>query len=230
MPPRRKVLLRPRCNSSQRCQYRKRRVLRFAPFLYLAPQLAEPSNHDLGTVAFDLEIVERTEHAFVVDYVPLGMDATIYWGSLDFKFRNNTNYPIRIKASVSGGQVHIQLIGTDEKDYYVKMAYETVSGPDYGSTKYKVYPEGNSQGYSDGQTIQTAYNGRTVKSYRTKYSKATDAQISSSYEATSTYSKRDKIICVIGDPNAPTDSNGKPIETTTEATQPPTVAPTRSSN
>ncbi len=175
----------------------------------------------------DLEIVERTEHAFVVDYVPLGMDATIYWGSLDFKFRNNTNYPIRIKASVSGGQVHVSLIGTDEKDYYVKMTYETVSGPNYGATKYKVYPKGNSEGYSDGQTIQTAYNGRTVKSYRVKYSKATDTQISSAYEATSTYSKRDKIICVIGDPNAPTDSDGKPIETTTEATRPATTTPTQ---
>ena len=174
----------------------------------------------------DLEIVERSEHGFVVDYVPLGMDATIYWGSLDFKFKNNTNYPIRIKAETSGGQVHVRLIGTDEKDYYVKMSYETVSGPHYGATKYKVYPEGNPQGYRDGQTIQTSYAGRTVKTYRCKYSKDTNKQISSTFEATSTYSKRDKIICVIGDPNAPKDENGKPIPTTAPPTEAPTPAPT----
>lgn len=179
------------------------------------------------TLYADLEIVQRTAHRYTVDYVPLGMDATIYWGSLDFKFRNNTDYPIRIDASVSGGQVHVKLVGTNTKDYYIKMTYETISGPDYGETKYKVYAPGNSQGYTDGQVIQTAYAGRTVKTYRCKYDKATDTLISSSLEATSTYQKRDKIICIIGDPTAPTDSSGKPIETTTEATtQPATEAPT----
>ena len=65
----------------------------------------------------DLEIVERTAHGFTVSYMPLGMDATVSWGTLDFKFKNNTEYPIRIEAWVSGGQVHVKLIGTDTKDY-----------------------------------------------------------------------------------------------------------------
>lgn len=40
------------------------------------------------------------------------MDATIYWGSLDYKFVNSTDHPMRIDASVSGGYVHIKLVGT----------------------------------------------------------------------------------------------------------------------
>lgn len=174
----------------------------------------------------DLEIVERAEHRYLVDYVPPGMDATIYWGSYDFKFRNNTDYPIRIESSVSGGQVHVKLIGTDDPSYYIVMKYETVSGPHYGATKYEVHEPNNPDGYYDGQVIQTAYAGRTVKTYRCKYDSATDQQISSSLEATSTFQKRDKIICIIGDPNAPTDESGKPIETTTEPTTVPTTAPT----
>lgn len=175
----------------------------------------------------DLEIVDRTEHMYWVDYVPPGMDATIYWGYLDFKFKNNTNYPIRVDASVSGGQVHIDLIGTDEKDYYIKMTYETIDGPHYGETKYEVYAPENDEGYYDGEVLQSAYTGYTIRTYRCKYSKATDELISSQWEATSEFAKRDALVVIIGDPTAPTDEDGRPIETTTEPTEPPTEAPTQ---
>ena len=150
----------------------------------------------------DLEIVERTAHGFTVSYVPYGMDATVSWGSLDFKFRNNTDHPIRIEASVSGGQVHVKLMGTDDKDYYVKMIYETVEGPVEGKVVYEDYAPGNKEGYKNGDVIQTAYTGRTVKTYRVKYDKATDEKLSTTYEATSRYKSRDKIIARIVDPTA----------------------------
>ena len=159
----------------------------------------------------DLEIVDRTAHGFTVSYMPLGMDATVSWGTLDFKFKNNTEYPIRIEAWVSGGQVHVKLIGTDTKDYYVKMTYETVDGPHEGKEVYEDYKWDNKEGYVDGQVIQTAYTGRTVKTYRVKYSKATDEKISSAYEATSRYKSRDKIIAR--------------VEPKPEPTVPPTTAP-----
>ena len=142
----------------------------------------------------DLEIVERTAHGYTVSYMPYGMDATVSWGSLDYKFKNNTDYPIRIEAWVSGGQVHVKLIGTDTKDYYVKMTYETVDGPHEGKVVYEDYKWDNKEGYVDGQVIQTAYTGRTVKTYRQKFDKSTDKLISSDYEATSRYKSRDKII------------------------------------
>lgn len=95
----------------------------------------------------DMEIVERECHYFQVTYVPLGMDATVYWGSLDFKFRNNTGYPIRIDASVSGGYVHIAFYGTDTKDYTVRMTYETTSYTEDGlgamTYKHKLDSDGN---------------------------------------------------------------------------------------
>ena len=142
----------------------------------------------------DLEIVERTAHGYAVSYMPYGMDATVSWGALDYKFKNNTDYPIRIEAWVSGGQVHVKLIGTDTKDYYVKMTYETVDGPNEGKVVYQDYKWDNKEGYTDGEVIQTAYTGRTVKSYRQKFDKATDKLISSTYESTSRYKSRDKII------------------------------------
>ena len=64
----------------------------------------------------DLKVTERAPHMFTVTYVQLGMDATIYWGSLDYKFVNSTDHPLRIDASVSGGYVHIKLMGTTPAD------------------------------------------------------------------------------------------------------------------
>ena len=166
----------------------------------------------------DLEIVERTAHGFMVSYMPYGMDATVSWGSLDFKFKNNTDYPIRIQASVSGGQVHVKLIGTDTKDYYVKMTYETIEGPTEGKVVYEDYKYDNKEGYKDGDVIQTAYTGRTVKSYRQKFDKATDKLISSTYEATSRYKSRDKIIArVEAPPPPPTEPPTEPPTTETTA-------------
>ena len=75
------------------------------------------------TLIADLEIVERVNHYYISDYVPYGMDATVSWGGPDFKFRNNTDYPIRIEATASGGTTTVKIIGTDTKDYYIKMEY-----------------------------------------------------------------------------------------------------------
>lgn len=45
----------------------------------------------------NFEIVERHQHSQRVHYGKLGRDATVYWGSQDFKFRNSSEYPIKIK-------------------------------------------------------------------------------------------------------------------------------------
>ena len=144
----------------------------------------------------DLEILVRKNHGFASTYVPLGMDATISWGSLDLRFRNNTDYPIRIEASATGGDTTITLMGTDVKDYYVKMEYEVLNTYDYDVT-YQTMAANNAEGYKDGDYIEEPYTGYDVKTYRCKYSKETDELISRDLEATSNYRKRDGIICKI---------------------------------
>ncbi len=61
----------------------------------------------------DLEIVTRTNHMFTVSYVPNGQDATVADGGPDFKFKNNTNYPIKISARAGGGTITVSIIGTN---------------------------------------------------------------------------------------------------------------------
>lgn len=47
----------------------------------------------------NLEIVERHAHSRRVEYVPVDRDATIYYDTLDFKFKNTSEYPIKITAT-----------------------------------------------------------------------------------------------------------------------------------
>ena len=51
----------------------------------------------------NLEITERYAHRYVPAYIDWGMDATVSWGGPDYKFTNNTDYPIKIVATYSGG-------------------------------------------------------------------------------------------------------------------------------
>ena len=178
------------------------------------------------TLLADLEIVTRTNHSYVSNYIPYGMDATVSWGGPEFRFSNNTNYPIRLEASVADGYVHVSIIGTDEKDYYVEMEYDLVgmdSPEEVVQTMTK--SEAAAAGYKDGQVIQTAYTGYSVNTYKVKYSKETKEEISREKEAYSKYKSRDKItVSIVPDPTVAT-------EPATEATQAPTetTAPAESS-
>lgn len=109
----------------------------------------------------DLDVIFRACHGATVSYVPLGLDATVNWGTTDFQFGNNFHFPIMIRAEVSDGYVKMQIWGTDEKDYYIKM--ETRTGED-----------------------EVAFYSR---SFKCKYDKKTDELISRDLEAYSTYYK-----------------------------------------
>lgn len=87
-----------------------------------------------------MEIVERLNHQFTVSYAELGMDATVAWGSVDFRFRNNTDYPIRVDCIMKDKAVEIVFIGTNqhpgrtitvetkvEQQYPFNVVEETVS-------------------------------------------------------------------------------------------------------
>ncbi len=144
----------------------------------------------------DLEILLRDNHGFATTYMPLGMDATVSWGSLDFRFRNNTDYPIRIEATASGGSITVSIVGTDTKDYYVKMEYDVLATYNYDTT-YRTVSADNLEGYRDGDYIVEPYTGYDIKTYRCKYKKDTDELISKDFEASSAYRKRDAVICQI---------------------------------
>jgi len=72
----------------------------------------------IGTTLFnsvslaDLEILSRRNHSFYFNIYPLGRDATVYPGQVDFKFRNNTGHPILIKAVATNKKLSFRIYGT----------------------------------------------------------------------------------------------------------------------
>ena len=71
-----------------------------------------------------LDDVEHHPHAFYIDRYPVGREATIYYGSLDLRFRNPYKTGVVIRAWVDksapgrSGKMHVEMYGT--KVYDVK--------------------------------------------------------------------------------------------------------------
>ena len=59
----------------------------------------------------NLDIIERHPHGMPVPYVPYGQDATVSYGSKDFRFINNTPYPVLIWAKGIGNELYIAFYG-----------------------------------------------------------------------------------------------------------------------
>lgn len=64
----------------------------------------------------NLEITERHAHSRRVNYVPADKDATIYYGSLDLKFINNTDSDIKITAENDNYSVTIKMFKKEQSN------------------------------------------------------------------------------------------------------------------
>lgn len=97
----------------------------------------------------NLEIVQRTNHQFVPSYAPASRDATVVYGAIDFQFKNNRNYPIKLVCSVANGIANFQIFGMrQEEDCEVQIsAYET------GRTRTAIYSEAYKIVKKDGKVI-----------------------------------------------------------------------------
>lgn len=94
-----------------------------------------------AVVYANLEIVERSNHQFVPSYVGASRDATVVYGAIDFKFKNNRNYPIKIMCSVSNGIANFQIYGLKtDNEYEVEISTKITSSTanSLNSQAYKI--------------------------------------------------------------------------------------------
>ena len=71
-----------------------------------------------SVVYANLEIISRYNHSLPVVYTPVSRDATVYYGGVDFKFKNTRNHPIKIVATANGTAVTIEIYGVKEENEY----------------------------------------------------------------------------------------------------------------
>ncbi len=145
----------------------------------------------LATLLANLEIVERYAHRYAPSYITLGMDATVSWGGPEFRFKNNTGYPIRIDVSYENSEITVSIYGTKTDDITVKMTRDIISSTGYQTE----YVETEELPWGTQQQKQSGYTGYEVVSYRNLYD-GDGNLISSNVEAKSSYKSRNEIILV----------------------------------
>ncbi len=141
-----------------------------------------------AVVFADLEITARRNHTLPVSYVPMGRDATVSYGSTDFKFKNNTNMPLEIRAIAQNGINTITIVGTDEhpeRTIKIESVKTGTSSPKVIIEKDAQLPEGEIKIEAEGT------NGSSYVTYKVVYENGTE--ISRNTLAKSTYKGKDRI-------------------------------------
>lgn len=111
-----------------------------------------------AVVYANLDIVERSNHQFVPSYAPASRDATVVYGSIDFKFKNNRDYPIKIICSVQNGIANFQIYGLKtDNDYEV-----TISNRVTGTTSNAIYSQAYKILKQNGQVVSSTLLSQDV--------------------------------------------------------------------
>lgn len=84
----------------------------------------------------NIKSVERSHHTLPSHYVPLGMDATVDYGNLDYKFKNTLDYPIYIEADASGGAVSFNIYSNQSLSNTVTEVHSQVYQTIQPNVKY----------------------------------------------------------------------------------------------
>lgn len=139
----------------------------------------------------NLGIVERKNHRYAVTYVPNGRDATVAYGSIDFKFKNTRKYPIKLVASAKNGICSISVKGIKEEvEYNVTVTTKKLQTTPF-ETKFI-----NDSSLAKGTQVvkQHGYYGYKYETY--KVLSLNGSVVSTTLLSTDTYTPLSKIVRV----------------------------------
>ncbi|MDF2521410.1 MAG: VanW family protein, partial [Clostridia bacterium] len=175
----------------------------------------------------NLKVIERKNHTLPSSYVSLGRDATISGDYIDFKFMNNTNYPIYVYGEVKGSWVKFTVFGKNEHPgRYVKINSTVVKNipPKIEIIEDPTLPVGTEI------EEKKAYTGYVVKTERVVYEN--NKQILREDLGTSTYRVVNGVKRVgtkpVPVPETPSSTTQVPPQTP-PPTEPPVAQPTQPS-
>ncbi|MCW2830791.1 MAG: hypothetical protein JWP31_1483 [Aeromicrobium sp.] len=135
-----------------------------------------------------MDDVEHHPHAFYIDRYPVGREATVYFGSLDLRFKNPTKYGVLVRAYVvpstpsSPGEMHVELWSTKVWDRIEAGQSPRRNGRSPG----KQYDD------TDRCVPQSPIEGFDIDIYRTFYR---DGRKVKTETDTANYQAADRVIC-----------------------------------
>ena len=116
----------------------------------------------------NLKIVDRDPHAWPSNYVDKGEDATVNWPNLDFRFKNDTDWPIFIVAWYKDRKVTVEIYGKMlEEGVTIDLVSETTYTKEPPDEPLYVYNADLDVG-EEKRTVQ-ARTGYTVETYKVWY-------------------------------------------------------------
>lgn len=177
-----------------------------------------------AAVYADLEITARRNHTLPVNYVPMGRDATVSYGAVDFKFKNNYETPIEVRAECIGRKNVITIYGTNERagrEIKIETVKTGTSSPKVTKKEDDTLPVGVVKVEEPGT------NGSSYIAYKIVYENG--AEVKREVLCKSTYAGKDRVE-LIGTKEAPEPSE-EPTDTPSSETPSapePTPAPSAS--
>ncbi len=105
--------------------------------------------YNAGIMA-NMEIVEREPHLWCSFYVYGGLDATIDWGAIDLKMKNNSKYQMFFRCWMDGIELNVEIYGWQSPEFdevRTESELDWSSYESYGYNSYRVF-------YKDGKKIK----------------------------------------------------------------------------
>lgn len=173
----------------------------------------------------NLDVTSRTAHMMHTGYVKPSFDATVVYGSIDFKFKNNRETPIKLEATVKNGKACVKIYGlktenepTVELESVILETIKYTTVTNYDSTML----EGTSK------VTQSPMNGYISEGY--KILKDADGNvISRTLISKDNYKQTSKIV-VVGTKKAETTTTPVQENPNTPAEETPATNPQEPSN
>ena len=113
-----------------------------------------------------LTITDRTAHGMYVQYVPQSTDATVVDNAIDFKFRNDRKYPVKIVTTCENGVMTASIYGVKEVDEpTIDIETKILETIEYTTQKQ------NDSSMKKGTTkvVQNPVNGYVSEAYKVYY-------------------------------------------------------------
>lgn len=89
-----------------------------------------------------LDVEERLPHAYPSTYVPVGLDATIDYGNIDLKLKNNFDYQIFMECYMDGLEVVCKLYGLENELFDEVEVTSSVTSSSTASASRTFYKNG----------------------------------------------------------------------------------------
>ncbi len=145
----------------------------------------------------ELEITERYGHSMTVSYVPVSADAAIAGTYKDFKFVNDSDYPIYIEGITTASKVvTFNIYGVETRASNRTITFESVTLSTTDAGQVIVADATQPLGYI---SIDSAYTGRVAELYKYVYIDGVEDSVTKVNKTTYSASPRTITVGVAGD-------------------------------